>query len=158
MQPCAGRRPRSCGHSTPFGSAPCWACNNIEAGDPNTGLKQHKGSIMTDRLITLDGIIGRYTRWINGHRDRMLSFFSEDFYPKIQQQVDQIETLVGREPPATILDLACGTGSATVELVARWNRKQSGQWRFCRSALIAMACFLILRGQGCWRLGNPPKL
>jgi len=74
---------------------------------------------MTDKLTPLDKVIAQYTRFIEKHRDKMLSFFSDEFAPKIRQQVEHIVGLLESEPPAKILDLACGTGSVTIELAGR---------------------------------------
>ena len=49
--------------------------------------------------------------------------FSEEFLPAVRAQVDLIESLLGSKPPARVLDLACGSGSATIETRtrARWS-------------------------------------
>jgi len=74
---------------------------------------------MTDKLTPLDKVIAQYTRFIEKHRDKMLSFFSDEFHPRLSQQVDHFISLLECKPPAKILDLACGTGSATIELARR---------------------------------------
>jgi len=74
---------------------------------------------MPDKLTPLDKVIAQYTRFIEKHRDKMLSFFSDEFAPKIRQQADHFISLLECKPPAKILDLACGTGSATIELARR---------------------------------------
>lgn len=74
---------------------------------------------MSDKLTPLDKVIAQFTRFIKKHRDEMLSFFSDEFYPKICRQVDHIISLLECKPPAKILDLACGTGSETIELARR---------------------------------------
>lgn len=74
---------------------------------------------MTDKLTPLDKVVAQYTRFIEKHRDKMLSFFSDEFHPRLSQQVDHFISLLECKPPAKILDLACGTGSATIELARR---------------------------------------
>jgi SAM-dependent methyltransferase len=44
------------------------------------------------------------------------SFFSDEFWPKIVAQAEHLIALAEAEPPATILDLACGAGSASIAL------------------------------------------
>jgi len=74
---------------------------------------------MGSGLPPLDDVIAQYTRFIDEHRDRMLHFFSDEFRPRIRMQVDKIVELLGCTPPAKVLDLACGAGSATIELASR---------------------------------------
>ena len=73
----------------------------------------------SQELSSLDGIVARYTNWIERNRDRMLYFFSDEFWPKIQEQVNHLEQILECHPPARILDLACGTGTATIEMARR---------------------------------------
>jgi SAM-dependent methyltransferase len=70
-------------------------------------------------LPPLDSVIKNYTRFVDEHRDRALYAFSDEFRPKIRMQVDKIAALLDCRPPAKVLDLACGTGSTTIELANR---------------------------------------
>jgi len=74
---------------------------------------------MSDKLIPLDNVIAQYTQFIEKHRDKMLSFFSDEFHLRLSQKVDHFISLLECKPPAKMLDLACGTGSATIELARR---------------------------------------
>jgi len=73
---------------------------------------------MDTKLESLEWVVRRYTQGLECSKSRVLALFS-NHYPAIQAQADHLESLVGCQAPARILDLACGSGLVTIELALR---------------------------------------